>query len=114
MLLYCITTYSDRSEPMEVSGVEIPEGQFLYKCRLENVMINVYLCTFIYKQKASNVSVVVWYRSSLTRCIRQIMQPGKTYCHTCFAWARDATTSFAQAMDAKGNLQPTIYNHICV
>ena len=35
---------------------------------------------------------------SATRCIRQIVQPGKTYRRACFAWAKDA----------KGSLQPTI------
>ena len=45
------------------------------------------------------------------RGIRQIMLPGKTYRHACFAWAKGATTSFAWATDAKDNLQPTIYNH---
>ena len=34
-------------------------------------------------------------RENVLHSIRQIMQPGKTYCHTCFAWAKDATTSFA-------------------
>ena len=43
------------------------------------------------------------------RFIRVFMPPVKTYRRACFAWAKDATTSFAEATDAKGNLQPTIY-----
>ena len=33
--------------------------------------------------------------SIFMRCIRQIMQPGKIYRRACFAWAKDATASFA-------------------
>ena len=35
-------------------------------------------------------------------------------CHWHLLPRQNFTTSFALAKDANGNLQPTIYNHVCV
>ena len=42
------------------------------------------------------------------------MPPSKDAATASFAWAKDVTASFALGKDANGNLQRTIYNHMCV
>ena len=77
-------------------------------------MFKVMLCQIASGHAEEEFSSRQNMREDSLRCIRQIMQPGKTYRRACFAWAKDADSKICLGKRYQRQPSANHYNHICV